>query len=1171
MKHHTEAVSSGPARFWARPRGHRTAIVVSLVALAATLSAILGVAPAPADEPSGPPQIASFEVTEIHATRAFIQSSIHLANHETKWRVEYATSLNGPWTIGASGTFTLAYENGDTAPEPEIQHLIPDTNYYFREVAENAVGAAESETLELRTTAVSTPEIFQQYCPNGAGEEAIGEESISGIRVNNYICRAATTTTSINVESQIETNGVETEYRFEYATEKGGPWVLVPSASGSVTVAEDFAQPRAHLSGLEPETAYYIRVVATSAEGKVTKEVHTGTSSVKPEAFSSGSFSSVSGTSVRLEGSIYPGTDETRWRFEYATSEGGAFKPVPGASGTISGAQANEEQQPVEGYLTGLDPSTVYYVRVFAENMNGSSISQPVGFQTAGAPTATTFAVHSLHGEAERALGLIGPEGLDTHYHFQYVAEEEFDENGWAGALSTPEVDAGYGSVQHEGNVQGFTSTIIGEDLAGLQPGKTYHYRLVATNTAPGNPVVVGNEQTLTVVPAAASEEPSACPNEQLRGGLSASLPDCRAYEQVTPVEKEGAQEIFSYGPSTSGALVSQTGEDLMLFAPRVNFGSSPDSGQSPYFFSHTSAGWQMTAAGAQPQTGVETLTSQVYEPLNLSQLGFEEQFFTSTEVRSPNVEFKVGPPGGPYTTIASVPYKQAGEVGEKGLVANSADFSKLILEVEDHALLGHPTGTANGDDLYEWSGGKLSQVNVGIGSCGARIVKGYESPELARNSSAHAVSADGSRVFFEATPGSNCGGPSNLFMRVNGATTVDIGKYIFIAANAEGSSVLIETHSSTTHEMLLYDVESSSAKPLFTTHQQITGSAAFAVAKDLGALYFSSTERLTSEAPPAANEAHTFDLENIYRYDIASARLDFVAQTEAYGRGGLSPDGRYDYFTSSWVAGVPGGSEDRDERGQVYRYDSVERVVQCMSCASSFDPEPKLGASFAESTSDGPLITENGLPGHAIASANGNFVFFVTAAALVPQDLDGEIAAHPGDPEYPSFDNSPSGDVYEWRKDGVDGCAHAQGCLALISSGTGGLLNLLVGTDESGRDVFIYTNSPLVPQDNDTAGDIYDVRIDGGERPPAARPVECEGDACSTPPSPPNDATPSSLTFSGAGNLIASQAGRPAVRAKKPKAKKKDNKKKRKKGKKRSGTALKGRSQAKRSSRRSK
>src|SRR6202035_5873949 len=116
------------------------------------------------------------------------------------------------------------------------------------------------------------------------------------------------------------------------------------------------------------------------------------------------------------------------------------------------------------------------------------------------------------------------------------------------------------------------------------------------------------------------------------------------------------------------------------------------------------------------------------------------------------------------------------------------------------------------------------------------------------------------------------------------------------------------------------------------------------------------------------------------------------------------------------------------------------------------------------------------------------------------------------------------------WRRVGVDGCVRLEGCVNLISSGTDGFLVGLLGSAEEGRDVFFTSHSQLVSGDNDSAGDIYDARIGGGF-PAVARPPECEGDACSTPVSPPNDPTPSSFTFNGQGNA-------PPVAKPKPKAK---------------------------------
>jgi hypothetical protein len=108
---------------------------------------------------------------------------------------------------------------------------------------------------------------------------------------------------------------------------------------------------------------------------------------------------------------------------------------------------------------------------------------------------------------------------------------------------------------------------------------------------------------------------------------------------------------------------------------------------------------------------------------------------------------------------------------------------------------------------------------------------------------------------------------------------------------------------------------------------------------------------------------------------------------------------------------------------------------------------------------------------------------------------------------------------------------------LALITSGNGGFLNILLGTDRSGENAFFATNESLVPEDNDTAGDIYDARVDGGFAQPPP-PLPCEGDACTSPPAAPNDATPGSLLFHGAGNFPSKPKLKPKPKSK-PRAKK--------------------------------
>jgi hypothetical protein len=1244
-------------------RRRRRLVAVSVAALALTLTLA---APGLAD--GGPPTIEplqansplTLEEPTIGATRANLYTTVSTNGSEVQWRLEYATSESGKYSLAEEGGVPPAA--GKPEVEPHMRHLTPNTTYYVRFVAKNANGEA-AVTTKFTTLPVSAPEVMRSV--RGCSVCVRGVTSFKHV---------ASTITSLGFQAGIQANGAEAEYRFEYATSKSGSYTVAPGCSGTITEAEEAVQAKCTITGLTPETAYYIRLTATNAHGAAepVEEIREETTSVKPRAANAAA-GNVTGTAARLRGEVGPATYETDWRFESTTEPANpaSWAPVPGAAGTIPSAEAGEESYAVEGDLTGLAPATVYYVRLVAHNANGERTTGPVSFQTAGRPALTAFATHALHGEDIRLLGNVAPndspidelqtlaiggaptggafiltfKGQTTaaipynagrnkvqealgalganivvretarghftvefrgliedgplaganqpqleadssgltpsgavsvatledgstpvvHYHFQYVSESDFGkpapEGEWAKAQSAPDVTG---------------SGIVGQDVPALGAGEAYRYRLLGENElGQGSPSA---SQALTVPALAITGSEGPCPNLALRSGLSANLPDCRAYEQLTPVEKEGSLEPFNYGVSNvEGAVVGEDGNHLALANAQVDWGAAPHSGQGPYFFTRTASGWRMTAAAVQPQTGVNRVSASVFSP-NLTAFAFESNSHTSGgSGESAVIEFAAGSPGGPYAGIP-VPRKLVGGGGAAGIgngwVAASEGFSKLILQVEDHELLGK-TATKSGADLYEYLAGELRQANVTstgekIGTCGASIVNGAE--EHGRLSSRHAVSADGSRVFFEAVPGTNCSAPSHLYMReVAAARTLDLGPYRFRAANAQGAEVLLEARNGEAWELFLYNTETAAAKHLLTTHKALT----ISVSQDFTAIYFSSTEALTPEAPPPSPQTGEA-AEDLYRYDVSAETLSFLAQL---GQGVVvrsSPDGRYAYFDgpetngfdppgTQGVAGVPGGAVAKYYGGeartsQVYRYDSVAHLIQCISCASPFDPEPAQSSVLNQNNSRGRELLQSGLPDVTLASANGNFAFFSTPAALVPQDVDGEVtpekecAGHECVNASFGEEISPSSDVYEWRAPGIDGCAHPQGCLALITSGRGGFLNLLLGTANEGRDVFIYTRSQLLPQDKDTSGDIYDVRIGGGFAGPPPPPVECEADACSTPPSPPNDATPSSLAFSGAGNLVPeiSAAVKPKAKQKcKAKAKRKCKARARKKRKK--------------------
>jgi len=1100
----------------------RRSVLVCLVGIAGVGTPAVEIFPSVAAGSAGKPGILFFGPEEplsrsVHATRVSLRGQVRPFGLATHWEIRYSSEVITSCKegiYGGSGTVEFPSEAGSLFTV-EPHHLTSKATYHAVLCAENRMGSTTA-TAEFTTTPVGPPEIIRLTYFHGVPESV--------------------RTTSARFETTVESDGAATEYHVEYANsvkaldKKEG--ILV--SGGSVSEAEDFSKIEPHLEGLEPATEYYLRVVAGNVKGVTSETFAFTTRFVHPDVtlFAS-AIGKITGSSVDvgLDGGafVYPGTFETLWFFERAPSETGPWTQVAGAEGTISQAEADEAEHPVMGIVEGLQSGTTYYVRVNAENSKGPATNvvggplDVVGFETSEPPRAETFAVHGVHGDALRLFASVRQAGIDTHYHFQFVTQDDFERSGWAGAETSPEEDAGSGTTHIESRglkapLVVFDSQIVAGDVLSLRSGVKYRFRVVASNV---QGTVVGSEQVLSVPVAVGGGSGSgeACPNGEFRTGLSLHLPDCRAYEQVTPVNKEGAQELFQYSATMNGhTLVGEDGEHVMHEAALTHYGT--DAG--PYVFSRTTTGWRLTAAAPRVEAGVNRYLPRVFDR-NLTQFGFESNWTTaenSAKSASPTVEFRAGPVGGPYATVATVTRKQA-EGG--GWVASSEDFNHLFLQIQDHVLLGSPTGTASGGDLYEYFEGGLRQVNVlsgggKIGSCGATIAEGFAEPQGHR----HAVSADGSRVFFEAVPGSECSMPSHLYVRVGGSETRDLGVYRFGASNAQGTMLVLANGSG---ELVLYDVESKSVKPM-----PVKTGAHPVVSERFAAIYFSAQEQLTPEAP-AVPESEVMDL---YRYDIASGALRYLVQVKHAYSQEPSPDGRYDYFRALGVTGLPAGVEHcrQTECAQLFRFDNVDSVIECVSCASPFDPEPALGVE----NEAGALINGlpvDGVPGRVYESGDGSYAFFVTPSALVPGDQNGEVPAEPascgeGCPEHPG--GSPSNDVYEWRGVGVRGCVRLAGCVSLISPGTDGYLVGLLGSAHEGRDVFFTTHSGLVAADNDGAGDIYDARIGGGFPTPVS-PVECEGDACSTPVSPPVDQTPSSSTFRGPGNLSAQKGAKPKHR----------------------------------------
>jgi hypothetical protein len=665
------------------------------------------------------------------------------------------------------------------------------------------------------------------------------------------------------------------------------------------------------------------------------------------------------------------------------------------------------------------------------------------------------------------------------------------------------------------------------------------------------------------------------CSNEARRVEQGSTyLPDCRAYELVTPAEKGATQALVFNGVSGTNAIPAEGGERLALESEAF-LGENPGSHGTHVVFSRGASGWEMTSlqpAGA----GEANLKLDVFSP-ELTQVGVEVFSETGrTAGRAPTQAFEVGPPGGPYSEVATTSSKstEEGKHELERLVGASRDFSHVVLSSLDDSLLPSGVGTADPGtpSLYDWVDGRLHIVNVTSGGtleseCGAVLGDGRASGEP---DDRRAVWGEGSssKIFFTSPArtdqgqieGPGCTGenenPHRLYMRVDDSETVEVSapqpkegevgfkppcdpgtwSAEYQGASADGSEVFFATESELTPDATgchsgegdneLYEYNTVTRKltrisrgeqgtPEANAEGHVkTGEAPAVVSEDGSAVYFLADGRLTE------NAVENPGAEQLYRYDTVTGKIRLVAQYErphAQGEHGYAtPNGEFFLFPSQGVIGEPRGQGHN--HNEMYLYDNADGSVKCVSCGSG-EVAPAFGeVQTGGGEHAGVLAGEvNWTPPFMSMSGDGRYVFFQTTARLVPQATNN------------------AQDVYEWEADGTGGCTESNGCTRLITSGTNEYESVLLGASQDGSNVFFATSAALVPQDVDTQPDVYDARIDGGFAAPAA-PVRCSGEACRLIPSaPPVISTPLSATFSGVGNLVPTSEPTSVAKSKSP------------------------------------
>jgi DNA-binding beta-propeller fold protein YncE len=867
----------------------------------------------------------------------------------------------------------------------------------------------------------------------------------------------------------------------------------------------------------------------------------------------------IGNTKATLHGKVNPEGEATTYHFEYITDEDFDAAGETFGSGTIKTPEsgplpADFDLHPVQAELTGLVAETIYHFRIVVKSAATGPSGNPgptVFFETKepielrdlwSSDVSTTTA--TLNAE-------VNPLGIPATARFEYLKLSDFEATGWAGAQTAPageEIDLG----------EGEEAEIISAPISGLEPGTAYRFRLIATDRCKPEPAPLCEfaEPEAVFTTFQSLGPTTGCSNDALRAaGSGTFLPDCRGYEMVSPVDKNGAfiEPVFNISGFLAGLDQAAVDGDSVTYSAYKAFGEVESAPYTNQYLSRRGAdGWQ--TEGISPQREGPSLMTYLSLQLDRQYKAFSADLCNGWVVQDANPvlapEGVSGFPGlyrrdncdpgtGDYVALTT---EEPPNLPPRKFIPDvqgfSADGSVSVFAANDNLTSGlpnQPTACQTEADpsaepclphLYEARGGTLRYLCVlpdgspYAGACAA----GSPSTDPAARNLTNAVSDDGSRVFW-STGGED---PGPLYVRIDnslpGARTIQISSTAnFWAAAADGSKAIYTRDE----ELFEYDVEAEEEHLIAKKVRGLAGAS-----EDASRIYFASTEVLTGGEENSEGEKAAAGNPNLYLYEAGNGfkfigqllasdltsglqRSSPVAQSPVARLSRVAADGqRLAFMSSASLTGYD--NKDAETPGkvamEVYLYDAASEVLLCPSCnPTGARPE---GRQLTQKRLEGRFaaaripVFQSPLYASRIFSADGSRFYFDSFDALSPRDTNDQE------------------DVYQWQAPGSGSCTTASasyhevsgGCLDLVSSGQSTEGSELVDISSEGADVFFKTNESLVTQDSGLR-DIYDARVGGGFPPLPPKPEICQDESCPKPPVTPPPASNPGSQSAGPGN----------------------------------------------------
>jgi hypothetical protein len=836
------------------------------------------------------------------------------------------------------------------------------------------------------------------------------------------------------------------------------------------------------------------------------------------------------GTSAEVKSKINPKGLEGTYRIEFSTDEGANWTVK--ATGEFP---ADEIDHQIVTTIGGLEALTKYQVRIVAEKVfKSGSAEDSASFETPASPPVIGPAKYSGNSDTCVQLeGAINPENQETTYEFEYVTETQFAEDEFAQAIIAPPGGATIAS--------GPASVPVAQQVCGLVPRTTYHFRLSAQNAtgpAVSAPATFTTFSTATLGPS-----------------------DERAYEQASPVDKNGAD----IQTGVNSLQTSPDGNAVTFFA-NAGLPGGEGAQEFPIFMARRNqdgSGWStqglLPPASAGPQGFVNGWTDDL-----------NHAYASGWTPGSPTSFFERDTATRTIKTVATDAVSTEGGPD----FAGAAEGGSAVLFEDTTQIL--PKAVAGKSNVYLWDAATgvvvlASVMNDGQAPAEGAFAGPYDwfvnrdttlggSAEGYYTYESNALSRNLARVYFTVA------GSGQLYVRTNplqpqspvdgGGKCLDSAKACtvrvsrshravpdtehaaaFLGATSDGSKAIFSSTSALTEnantgpsdggrDLYMYD---AAADELIDLTPKAGGNGAevrgiLGYSNDASYIYFVANGVLAPGATlgTCADATETAGGScNVYLWHEGT--ITFVAPlagpnaTEdardwaptTIGRGHqpeqrgarVSADGKTLLLRSQRKL----SAYDNEGKGELYRYAADQAQLSCVSCSPTNTP-PAGGAGisnipqkFTEPARQAALSTRN-------MSANGRRLFFDTPDKLLSSDTNGV------------------NDVYEWEAKGEGSCESESengGCLYLISTGTSPQPSYFVDASTDGSNVFILTSQPLVAQDRDELVDVYDARVHGGiPSQNVHEPVPCVGEACAgAVPSVPATQAPATPKFVGPGN----------------------------------------------------